>query len=205
VSLTYNMNILQHLDRKACGDVLVTLNPPNDAMPAAERTQAKIEYRHPLYNNAAVRAQSQLDSIQGKHGIYYAGAWTGYGFHEDGCTSGLLAAKSVGGSTPFEVIDLRVAKPIPDYTVSRHILRLFLHFLSFLGRLLLLFLGLAGVDPKLESQSTMQSVSNDKLDTVSHSKSESSSRSQSQSEASSLSHSEVSSQTTLENSDSYKK
>ncbi|KAK3060268.1 hypothetical protein LTS18_008925, partial [Coniosporium uncinatum] len=71
VSLTYNMNILQHIPTSKFGDVLVTMNPPHRPDPA--KTQAAFEYTHPLYNAAAVSAQERLDEIQGVRGVYYAG------------------------------------------------------------------------------------------------------------------------------------
>ncbi|KAI0025679.1 amine oxidase [Xylariomycetidae sp. FL0641] len=104
VSLTYNMNILQHIPREAFGDVLVTLNPIRE--PRAETIQGRYNYSHPLYNPAAVRAQEQLWKIQNTRGISYAGAWTKYGFHEDGFSSGLYAAtKHLGAKLPFEFVD----------------------------------------------------------------------------------------------------
>jgi hypothetical protein len=130
------MNILQHLDPKTCGNVLVTLNPPNDLKPRPELMQGdKIEYRHPLYTNAAVRAQRKLANIQGRRGIWYAGAWTGYGFHEDGCTSGLQVARKLGGSTPFEIVDLRVAKPLPEMDFLQEVSRIIVQFPLLFARL----------------------------------------------------------------------
>ncbi|RCI14291.1 hypothetical protein L249_6110 [Ophiocordyceps polyrhachis-furcata BCC 54312] len=102
VSLTYNMNILQHIPRKQFGDVLVTLNPPH--RPLSSTTQGRYFYSHPLYTLEAVRAQKQLRLIQNKRGISYAGAWTKYGFHEDGFTSGLFVAQQhLGARLPFEL------------------------------------------------------------------------------------------------------
>jgi predicted NAD/FAD-binding protein len=85
VCLTYDMNTLQHLPRSTFSSVLVTLNPPSPPSPTL--TQATYQYRHPLYNSRMVFAQDRLPEIQGKRGIWFAGAWTGYGFHEDGCRS----------------------------------------------------------------------------------------------------------------------
>jgi hypothetical protein len=130
------MNILQHLDPKTCGNVLVTLNPPNDLKPRPDLMQGdKIEYRHPLYTNAAVRAQRELAKIQGRRGIWYAGAWTGYGFHEDGCTSGLQVAQKLGGSTPFEIVDLRVAKSLPKKEFFQEVSRIIVQFPVLFARL----------------------------------------------------------------------
>ncbi|GAW13171.1 hypothetical protein ANO14919_025490 [Xylariales sp. No.14919] len=104
VSLTYNMNTIQHIPRKAFGDVLVTLNPINE--PKAETVQGRFSYSHPLYTPAAVQALERLPNIQNKRGISYAGAWTKDGFHEDGFSSGLhVAISHLGARLPFEFVD----------------------------------------------------------------------------------------------------
>ncbi|ETS79546.1 hypothetical protein PFICI_09399 [Pestalotiopsis fici W106-1] len=104
VSLTYNMNILQHIPREPFGDVLVTLNPIHE--PKAATVQGRYSYSHPIYNPEAVRAQNQLHRIQNKRGISYAGAWTKYGFHEDGFSSGLHVAQAhLGAKLPFDFVD----------------------------------------------------------------------------------------------------
>ncbi|KAK7724157.1 Cytochrome c oxidase assembly protein cox11, mitochondrial [Diaporthe eres] len=104
VSLTYNMNILQHIPRSTFGDVLVTLNPLHE--PDPKTVQGRYEYAHPLYNGDSVRAQALLPKIQNRRGISYAGAWTKYGFHEDGFSSGLRVAKDhLGARLPFDFVD----------------------------------------------------------------------------------------------------
>ncbi|KAF2415968.1 FAD/NAD(P)-binding domain-containing protein [Tothia fuscella] len=105
VSLTYNMNILQHIPTSTYSHVLVTMNPPHPPSPSL--TQATISYRHPLYNAAAVRSQNLLKGIQGKRGIWYAGAWTGYGFHEDGFWSGVKVGMELGGGVPWRGVDAK--------------------------------------------------------------------------------------------------
>jgi predicted NAD/FAD-binding protein len=127
VCLTYNMNILQHIPREAFGDVLVTLNPLHE--PDPRTVQGRYIYRHPLYTHAAVRAQQRLDAIQNRRGISYAGAWTKYGFHEDGFSSGLrVAVEHLGAKIPFEFKDStfsRGAKPrlgLVDYVLRLWIL-----------------------------------------------------------------------------------
>jgi predicted NAD/FAD-binding protein len=125
VALTYNMNILQHIPTTKFSNVLVTMNPPHPPNPSL--TQAKISYRHPLYNATAVRAQNKLHEIQGKRGIWYCGAWTGYGFHEDGFTSGIKVGSELGGSVPWSVVDakfMRGRKPIFGWL--DYVLRLYL-------------------------------------------------------------------------------
>ncbi|KAI8284501.1 hypothetical protein K4K60_001865 [Colletotrichum sp. SAR11_57] len=104
VSLTYNMNILQHIPRETFGDVLVTMNPLHQPNP--DTIQGSFTYRHPLYTPEAVRAQKLLPRIQNKRGISYAGAWTKYGFHEDGFSSGLhIAQDHLYAKLPFQFVD----------------------------------------------------------------------------------------------------
>jgi len=100
VSLTYDMNILQHIPASQYSHVLVTMNPPHAPDPAL--VQYTTSYTHPLYTVAAVAAQSRLHAIQGTRGVWYAGAWTGYGFHEDGFESGVAVAERLGGSVPWK-------------------------------------------------------------------------------------------------------
>jgi predicted NAD/FAD-binding protein len=108
VSLTYNMNILQHIPVTKFDNVLVTLNPETPPDPAL--TQAQYEYAHPLYNARMVAAQEEMHRIQGKKGVWFAGAWTGYGFHEDGFSSGMRVGLQLGGSVPWEVKDAKFSR-----------------------------------------------------------------------------------------------
>ncbi|KAL8734642.1 MAG: hypothetical protein Q9166_001298 [cf. Caloplaca sp. 2 TL-2023] len=104
VCLTYNMNILQHIPRSIYGDVLVTLNPLWPPKP--ELTQGVWSYNHPQYHSEAVRCQKMLPMIQNTRGISYCGAWTKYGFHEDGFSSGLkVAMEHLGAKIPFDFTD----------------------------------------------------------------------------------------------------
>lgn len=109
VSLTYNMNILQHIHPSRFGHVLVTLNPLTQ--PHSSTVQGEWVYEHPLYTPDAIGAQRLLPGIQGKRGITFAGAWTGYGFHEDGFTSGLRAAMGLGAEVPWGVRSVGVERP----------------------------------------------------------------------------------------------
>lgn len=90
--VTYWMNRLQGLpdDRP----LFVSLNPARDPDPAL--VHGAYDYAHPLYDSASFEAQSRVDLIQGRGGVWYAGAWLGYGFHEDGLTSGLRVAAALG-------------------------------------------------------------------------------------------------------------
>ncbi|KAL8902185.1 MAG: hypothetical protein Q9207_004838 [Kuettlingeria erythrocarpa] len=104
VCLTYNMNILQHIPRSTYGDVLVTLNPLHPPNPSL--TQGTWSYSHPLYNAEAIRCQKLLPRIQNTRNVSYCGAWTKYGFHEDGFSSGLkVAVEHLGAKLPFRFVD----------------------------------------------------------------------------------------------------
>ncbi len=88
VCVSYLINKLQPLPVST--PVIVTLNPVHAVDPALE--YARFEYEHPLFDEAAMKAQQRLPSLQGQRGCWFAGAWTGYGFHEDGLKSALRVA-----------------------------------------------------------------------------------------------------------------
>ncbi len=94
VSLTYWINTLQPLP--CTQNVFVTLNPARQPDPA--KTHRRIEYAHPLLDADAIAAQKTVASIQGHNNTYYAGAWLGYGFHEDGLRSGQDVAERIGAA-----------------------------------------------------------------------------------------------------------
>lgn len=96
-TVTYWMNRLQGIDRDC--PLFVTLNP--DREPDPSKVFAEFTYEHPLFDARAMKAQAALESLQGKQGCHFAGAWTGYGFHEDGLRSGLKAALALGGQVPW--------------------------------------------------------------------------------------------------------
>ena len=90
--VTYWMTYLQSL--KGAGDLFVTLNPPEDFRP--ESLIAEIPYEHPLYDAAAMEAQTRLWSLQGVCRTWFCGSYFGHGFHEDALQSGLAAAEAMG-------------------------------------------------------------------------------------------------------------
>ncbi len=130
VSLTYNMNILQHIPRKQFGDVLVTLNPLHP--PSAALTQARFEYSHPIYTPEAIRGQALLGGIQNRRGISFAGAWTKYGFHEDGFSSGLQVAQDhLGAKLPFEFVDSTTSRgKAPKLEMADYAVRFIILFIQ---------------------------------------------------------------------------
>ena len=91
VCVHYLINQLQPLPFKK--PVIVTLNPVEEPDPSTVLNS--FDYAHPVFDAAAVHAQQQLNHIQGIRNIWFAGAWTGYGFHEDGLKSGLRVAKQI--------------------------------------------------------------------------------------------------------------
>ena len=93
-------------------------------------------YRHPLYTVESVQAQKRLDEIQNTSGVSYCGAWTKYGFHEDGFSSGLKVAKEhLGAELPFEFVDSTYSRGHkPELGVRDYLLRLVLLALTVLLR-----------------------------------------------------------------------
>lgn len=159
VSLTYNMNILQHISPSKFSDVLVTLNPENPPSPAL--TQATYDYRHPLYNSTMIAAQEKLERIQGKKGIWYIGAYTGYGFHEDGCRSGIQVGQRLGGSVPFDVVDAKFMRGLkPEFGWKDYIARLIVWVLQ---TAILVFEKIVGVKRQGSTRQTNGQVKNGKI------------------------------------------
>jgi uncharacterized protein len=91
VCLHYLLNKLQPLPWKQ--PVLVSLNPLRPIAPS--RILGVYDYAHPVFDQMAVHAQTQMGNIQGRQRTWFVGAWTGYGFHEDGLKSGLSAASAL--------------------------------------------------------------------------------------------------------------
>ncbi len=98
VSVSYWMNALQNLPCRE--DVFVSLNPLRE--PDPRLVHAEIDYAHPVFDRAAVAAQARMGEIQGQGGVWYAGAWLGHGFHEDGLRSAVAAARNLGVAPPWE-------------------------------------------------------------------------------------------------------
>ncbi|MES0808723.1 FAD-dependent oxidoreductase [Roseibium sp. SCPC15] len=99
VTVSYWMNRLQNLDHSK--PVFVTLNPYHP--PRAEKTFARYVYDHPQFDAPSLAAKRRLQEIQGVNRTWFCGAWGGHGFHEDGLSSGLQVAKSLGARLPWEV------------------------------------------------------------------------------------------------------
>jgi predicted NAD/FAD-binding protein len=97
VAVTYWMNRLQGIEDSK--PLFVSLNPPFE--PAAHLTFGKYAFAHPQYNSEAFAAQKRLHEIQGRRRTWFCGAWTGYGFHEDGLRSGIAVAEALGAAVPW--------------------------------------------------------------------------------------------------------
>ena len=106
LSVTYWMNRLQNIDDRY--PLFVSLNP--EKMPDPDKIFRVFHYDHPQFDQAAIEAQLRLHEIQGQDRLWFCGAWTKYGFHEDGLASGLAVARSLGAQIPFEAADY----PAPD-------------------------------------------------------------------------------------------
>jgi predicted NAD/FAD-binding protein len=89
VCLHYLINLLQPLPFTQ--PVVVSLNPVREI--ARQEILGEFDYTHPVFDMAALQSQKELAGLQGLQHSYFCGAWTGYGFHEDGLKSGLQAAQ----------------------------------------------------------------------------------------------------------------
>ena len=92
--VSYWMNLLQGLPTPH--PVLVTLNPPVD--PDPDLIYGDYVYSHPVFDQGAIDAQVELDTIQGNGGLWFCGSYCGYGFHEDAFASGLRVAENLAAS-----------------------------------------------------------------------------------------------------------
>jgi predicted NAD/FAD-binding protein len=92
-TITYHLNRLQNLvsEQQFC----VTLNMTERIDPA--RVLHRVVYSHPVYTPAGVVAQRRVSEISGRDRTHFCGAYWGWGFHEDGVTSGLRVAEALGG------------------------------------------------------------------------------------------------------------
>jgi predicted NAD/FAD-binding protein len=102
VCVTYWMNRLQSL--RGTTPLFVTLNP--NRQPAEGSIHRSFLYDHPMYDQAAIRAQRMLWNLQGTRRTWFCGAHFGHGFHEDGLQAGLAVAEQLGGlQRPWQVGD----------------------------------------------------------------------------------------------------
>ncbi len=91
VCLHYLINLLQPLPWSQ--PVIVSLNPLREI--ARSHVMGEYDYAHPVFDLAAIKAQSDVTQIQGLSSTYFCGAWMGYGFHEDGLKAGQDVARQI--------------------------------------------------------------------------------------------------------------
>lgn len=95
-TVSYCMNLLQGLD--APEPFVVTLNRTDAIDPA--KILRRMQYHHPVYSHASVAAQARKAEIQGRRRTWFAGAYWGWGFHEDGMRSAVEVARGLGVNWP---------------------------------------------------------------------------------------------------------
>jgi predicted NAD/FAD-binding protein len=98
ITVTYWMNRLQGIDHRH--PLFVSLNPKRDI--PKELIFDSCEFDHPVFDHGAIAAQARIAALQGRHGIWFAGAHLGHGFHEDGLASAVRVAKALGAAIPWE-------------------------------------------------------------------------------------------------------
>ncbi len=95
ISVTFDMNRWQGIpgpsEPGSPGRVLVSMNPIH----SPRNAQGTYVYDHPLFSSDSIQASRRLHLINGVSNVSFAGAWMGYGFHEDGFTAGLHAARKM--------------------------------------------------------------------------------------------------------------
>ena len=101
VCLHYLINQLQPVP--FAQPVVVSLNPLREIAPA--QVIGSYDYAHPVFDLGAIKAQRQLGQIQGQEHTWFCGAWTGYGFHEDGLKSGLAVAQQLLALQPVALAE----------------------------------------------------------------------------------------------------
>lgn len=111
ICLTYWMNRLQGIDPSR--PLFITMNPanaPNDA-----DVFLKYKFDHPQFDVAAEAAVRSIKRIQGQQNLWFAGAWMGRGFHEDGLKAGLSVGLSLGGSVEWTPANVEIfpERPAP--------------------------------------------------------------------------------------------
>jgi predicted NAD/FAD-binding protein len=111
-SVTYWMNRLQSID--PAYPLFVSLNPT--IRPNPDLVHRTFSYAHPQFDGEAIEAQANIAAMQGVHRTWFAGAWCGYGFHEDGLQSGLNVAAALGSPARWHdsVMPVSSSPAVPD-------------------------------------------------------------------------------------------
>ena len=95
----------------------LVLNPHREPDPAL--VHGTYSYDHPMFDERAVRGQQRLPMIQGTGDLFFAGAWTGHGFHEDGLKSAIAVARTLGVEIPWQTsVDPYPLLPADDREIA---------------------------------------------------------------------------------------
>ena len=116
VSVTYWMNRLQSLPETR--QVFVSLNPTIEPRP--DLIIDDVLFQHPQFDAKSTRAQQKLGLVQGRNRTWFAGAYCGYGFHEDGLQAGLTVAAQLGSPAPW-VDRITPMSPAAQTAIGRRI------------------------------------------------------------------------------------
>ena len=113
ISITFDMNRLQAIPNPGQADspgrVLVSMNPIRPPV----SPQSSHVYYHPILSSESILASERLSLINAAPDISFAGAWMGYGFHEDGCTAGLQVAKKIKGEHE-SLVSVKYGNQLPE-------------------------------------------------------------------------------------------
>ena len=91
IGVTYWMNRLQNIPED--DPLFVTLNPSTEI--PAEAIYDEVEFAHPVFDRAALKAQQDIRAMQGNNNTWFAGAWNRHGFHEDGIASAMRIVRAL--------------------------------------------------------------------------------------------------------------
>ncbi|KAF6998690.1 hypothetical protein CFC21_014785 [Triticum aestivum] len=133
VSVTYWLNLLQNIESTG-RPFLVTLNPPH----VPDHVLLKWNTGHPVPSVAAAKASLELQQIQGNRGIWFCGAYQGYGFHEDGLKAGKSAAQGLLGQKSSLLLNPKQMVPSWTETGARLLVTRFLNQYVTIGNMTIL-------------------------------------------------------------------
>ncbi len=113
IGVTYWMNKLQNIPQS--DPLFVTLNPSTDIAPDA--IYDTVEFAHPMFDQAAMRAQKDIRNMQGSNRTWFAGAWNRHGFHEDGIASAMRIARALNERHQHRGIENALNQQSPEIRV----------------------------------------------------------------------------------------
>lgn len=110
IGVTYWMNKLQNIPDS--DPLFVTLNPATEIPP--ETIYDRVEFAHPVFDRAALKAQQDIRRMQGQNNTWFAGAWNRHGFHEDGIASAMRIVRMLNASTQFKGMENALYRQGPE-------------------------------------------------------------------------------------------